>query len=82
MNLNKHSGSLIRAIATEAAIYEARIDRHALDVIACALRAAEEEIHHPGAAVHGNYDVLDLIDQAKSLVNQAKVGESTKGIPG
>lgn len=63
-------------------IHTAEIDRHALDVIACALRAAETEIHNPGAARAGNYDVIDLLDQAKRLVRQAKEGRSTRGIPG
>ena len=63
-------------------IHTAEINRNALNTIACALRAAEDEIHNPGAANAGNYDVLDLIDQAKSLVRRVLQGESTQGIPG
>ena len=41
-----------------------------LEIVARALAYAETEIHNPGAARSGNYDVLDLIDQAKAITKK------------
>jgi hypothetical protein len=45
--------------------------RHDLDTISRALCAAEDEIHNPGCARANNYDVLDLIDQARTILKRA-----------
>jgi hypothetical protein len=50
------------------------IDVSDLDTISRALRAAENEIHNPGTARANNYDVLDLIDQARALIKRAIKG--------
>jgi hypothetical protein len=48
--------------------YDRIVDVHDLDTVARALRAALDEIHNPGCARANNYDVLDLIDQARTIV--------------
>lgn len=55
--------------------FERIVDIHDLDVISRALRAAADEIHNPGCARANNYDVLDLLDQAKIIVRRMKAGE-------
>lgn len=47
------------------------VSTYDLETIAKALRFAEIEIHNPGAARASDYDVLDLVDQAKIIVKRA-----------
>lgn len=51
--------------------FERVIGVRELETIASALREALEEIHHPGSARHNNFDVLDLIEQAQTMVKRA-----------
>jgi hypothetical protein len=55
--------------------FERAIDSHDLETVARALRAAEIEIHNPGAARAGNYDLLDLIDQARAIIKRAAIDQ-------
>ncbi len=50
--------------------FDRLIDANDLDTICRALRAAEDEIHNPGCARANNYDVLDLIDQARIIAKR------------
>lgn len=51
--------------------FECIVDIHDLDTVSRALNAAEEEIHHPGYARANNFDLIDLIDQARQIVLRA-----------
>jgi hypothetical protein len=51
--------------------FERVIGVNELETIASALREALEEIHHPGSAAYNKFDVLDLIDQAQTIVKRA-----------
>lgn len=44
------------------------IDSDELRTLRKAMQLAEVEIHNPGAAMSGNYDIIDLIDQANLIL--------------
>lgn len=52
--------------------FDRLIEVSALELIGRALREAENEIHHPGAARNSEFDLLDLIDQAREAVRRAQ----------
>ena len=62
-------------MATTFKSYDRTIDVHDLDTVGRALRGALDEIRNPGCARANHYDVLDLIDQARTIVKRAANGE-------
>jgi hypothetical protein len=48
-----------------------------LSIVLNALQSAEAEIHNPGSARYGGYDLLNLIENAKRLV-KSRLGHNDR----